>query len=69
MPPLTVVLEGFLAWAVWRRHRWALPVAVVLHVGIVVVMSNTLYQYLLLTSFNGAMVLLVWWTTRQATRP
>lgn len=58
----TVMAEGWLAWAVWRRSRWALPVSVVLHVGIVLGMTTSPF---LLVAFNGTMVLMVWEATRR----
>lgn len=60
-----VIGEGWLAWAVWRRHRWALPVAALLHLGIVAMMAHwEPYRLVLLGSFNGMLVMLVWVTTR-----
>ena len=48
-----------LALLVALRTRWAIPLAVALHVGIVVVMSNQLGHYLRLGGFNGLMIVLV----------
>lgn len=61
-----VAVEGWLAWAVWRRSRWALPVAAPLHGGIVVLMGRNAYEWLLLGSFNAMAVLLVWRSTSDA---
>lgn len=49
----------FLVWAIVRREWVGVPVAVALHVGIVVGMSTTIAQVLRLSAFNGLMVLLV----------
>jgi hypothetical protein len=55
-----VVAEAWLAWAVWRRSRWALPVAVALHAGIVVWSGYTTMVNLgIAVAFNGLLVLLV----------
>lgn len=60
-----VAVEAWLAWAVYRRHRWAFPVAAALHAGIVATMAaGGVLGTLVLAGFNGAMVLLVWRTTR-----
>lgn len=59
-----ILAEGWLAWAVWTRSRWAFPVAVVTHAGIVAVMGRDPYEWTLLASYNGIVVLLVWWVTR-----
>lgn len=58
----TVLAEGWLAWAVWHRSRWALPVSIALHAGIVLGMTTSPF---LLAAFNGTMVLLVWESTRR----
>lgn len=57
-----VVVEVWLALAVWRRWRAAVPVAAVLHVGIVAAWTINHLQFLELLAFNGltlAMVVLV----------
>lgn len=55
-----VVLEGWLAWAVWTRNRWAVPVAVALHAGIVVWSgATTPVNVGIAVMFNGLLVLLV----------
>lgn len=67
MPPVVwplavaaVVLEGWLAWAVWVRHRWAFPAAVALHAGIVVWSGTTsAINVGIAVMFNGLLVLLV----------
>lgn len=55
-----VFVEGWLAWAVYRHHRFALPVAVVLHASIVAMMGTRPYEWVMLTAYNGLVVLLVW---------
>lgn len=55
-----VVTEAVMAWAVWARHWIALPLAVALHVGITVAMGNHLVGWLMLASFNGTLLALVW---------
>jgi hypothetical protein len=52
-----VVVEGWLAYAVWRRTPWALPVAILLHGMIVATMWTGIGG---LVGFNALMVLLVW---------
>lgn len=47
-----------LAVLVAMRTRWAIPLAVALHVGIVIVMSNEVGHYLRLGGFNGLMIVL-----------
>lgn len=64
-----VLTEGWLAWAVYRRHRFALPVAVMLHGGIVVLMGTDLYQWTMLAAYNGLVILLVWATCVRPTQP
>lgn len=59
----TVLVEAWLALAVWRRSRWALPVAVVLHAAIVAAMGTRPYEWAMLASFNGIMVLVVYAAT------
>lgn len=54
-----VVVQAFLAWAVIRGHWTALPIAVGLHAGIVVVMSRTLLEWVAMVAFNGLMVWVV----------
>ncbi|HEY1117953.1 MAG TPA: hypothetical protein VGE43_09620 [Acidimicrobiales bacterium] len=56
-----------LAVLVVLRSRWAIPLAVGLHVGIVVVMSNQLGHYLRLSGFNGLMIVIVLVATRAGT--
>jgi hypothetical protein len=56
-----------LAVLVAVRTRWAIPLAVGLHVGIVVVMSNEVGHYLRLSGFNGLMIVLVVIATRAGT--
>jgi hypothetical protein len=58
-----VILELLLAWMVWRRDRWAIPVAIALHVGITVVMGTAPVRYIQLVAFNGTLVVLVWLVT------
>ena len=53
-----------LAVLVALRTRWAVPLAVALHVGIVVVMSNQIGHVLRLGGFNGLMIVLVVIATR-----
>jgi len=53
-----------LAVLVALRLRWAIPLSVLLHVGIVVVMSSMLGHYLRLGGFNGLMIVLVVVATR-----
>lgn len=56
-----------LAVLVAVRTRWAIPLAVGLHAGIVVVMSNEVGHYLRLGGFNGLMIVLVVIATRAGT--
>lgn len=56
-----VTLEGWLAWAVWKRSRYALPVAIALHAGIVIWSGATSVVNIgIAVMFNGLLVLLVW---------
>lgn len=55
-----VLVEAWLAWAVWTRSRFALPVAIGLHASIVVFMGTGPYEWTMLAAYNGLMVLLVW---------
>lgn len=57
-----------LAVLVAVRTPWAIPLAVALHVGIVVVMSNQVGHYLRLGGFNGLMIVLVVLATRPRIR-
>lgn len=55
-----VAIEGWLAWGVWRRSRWALPVAVALHAGIVVWSgATTVVNVGIAVMFTGLLVILV----------
>lgn len=65
-PPLTVLLsigaiaaQVLLVVALWRRLWIALPMAIVLHIGIIVVMSARWLDVLQLTVFNGLMIVVV----------
>lgn len=66
MPAATagVLVEGWLVWAVWKRNRFALPVAAALHVTIPLVVGQNAYQWTLLAAYNGLVLFLVWWVTR-----
>lgn len=60
-----VAAEGWLTWAVWARNRWALPVALGLHSGIVVWSGATsLINVGIAVMFNGLLVLMVWASSR-----
>lgn len=59
-----VATQLALAVLVLLRLRWAIPLAVLLHAGIVVVMSSTVDHVLRLGGFNGLMVVLVLVATR-----
>lgn len=56
-----------LAVLVALRTRWAIPLSVALHGGIVIVMSNQLGHYLRLGGFNGLMIVLVVIATQSGT--
>lgn len=58
-----VITEGLLAFMVWRRDPRAFPVAVVLHVGIIALMGANPMHTLMLVSFNGTLLCMVWLTT------
>lgn len=60
MSVAAVLTEAFMAWAVWCRQWVALPVGVALHLGITVTMGNHPVGWLMLASFNGTMLVLVW---------
>jgi hypothetical protein len=62
-----LILELGLVVLVWSRSRWALPIAVLLHAGVIAFLGTvSLYQLTMLSSFNLLMVVLVWAGTRRA---
>lgn len=63
-----IVGEGLVCLLVLRRHRLAMPLAVAVHVGIVALMGTSLAGYLMLASFNGTALLLVWMAVVQPER-
>lgn len=54
-----VASQAVLAVLVAVRTRWAIPLAVALHGGIVIVMSDQVGHYLRLGGFNGLMIVVV----------
>jgi hypothetical protein len=52
----TVVVEGLLAVLVWRPQRRWLPLVLVVHIGFVVGMSDSVLELLRLIVFNAAIV-------------
>lgn len=63
-----VMVEAFLAFAVYRRDPIALPVAVVAHSSFAIGMAQNPVHLIALGTFNLTMILLVAQATRCATR-
>jgi hypothetical protein len=67
--PLVVVVEGWLAWLVWVESRWALPAAVMFHLGVTFGTRGSTGMAGII-GFNLALVVMVWFATpsRRQTR-